>query len=715
MLLNTLLNNPGGRTRVSVFAALTLLILLFNPTLSVRAAAGDLDPTFGGSGKVILPVTSGVNLGGVGKAIVQPDGKILGIGSVRVGNPPGHTYRVALLRLNPNGTLDPTFGNGGTLIPVEFYGTTYGCDYNLQTDGKILLACRAYTTTFKGVVVYRYNSDGTPDTGFGTNGVVQTNLNGSFGADEIVVQPDGKIIIGGGCSFNGTYDRFVLVRYNPDGSLDASFGSGGVVIAPNDPNRDDALFSLLLLPNGKIIATGSTSSYADSFLLIGFNANGTIESSFGTNGVVLTPAGTSYAGGASKLLSDGKIILFGGNGSGAYVFLRYNSNGTLDASFGTNGVVTVSLVPNGRAVSFALQPDGKIVLGGYVTSTPSSGDANFLAARLTSTGERDASFGVNGIVITDFGIPGGSVGTGVTIQPDGKILLVGTNTYDKYSNNPVLARYLSGGAHDFDFDGDGKADVSIFRPAASAEWYWVNSANGESSGIQFGNGADRVVAADFDGDWKTDVAVFRDGDWYRLNSTDGSFVAVHFGQSGDVPVPADYDGDGRADLAVYRGGNWYILNSRDDSFRAEQFGIATDKPIIGDFDGDGKTDLTVYRAAEGVWYGQRSRDGFFGVQFGINTDKPVAADYDGDGKTDVAVYRPSDGTWYLLRSNLGFTATQFGIATDFPAAADYDGDAKSDIAVYRDGNWYILRSQQGFIATQFGTVNDSPIPSAFVP
>jgi uncharacterized delta-60 repeat protein len=529
---------------------------------------------------------------------------------------------------------------------------------------------------------------------------------------DIVVQPDGKIIVGGSAPADNGYTRAVLVRYNPNGSLDASFGQNGVLNAPPNTNRHDRLSSVLLLPDGKIIATGGINANPYAFFLFRYHANGTIDTSFGTNGEAINASG--YGGGRSALLADGKIILFG-VGSEASALFRYNSNGTPDASFGTNGVATLSLVPNGRVNAFAVQPNGKIVLGGYVTSTPSSGDANFLVVRFNSNGERDASFGMNGVVVTDFGIPGSSVGNGLTIQPDGKILLTGTNTYDKYSNNPVLARYLSGATPDFDFDGDGKSDVSIFRPSAGAEWYWLGSANNQSSGLQFGASADKIVPADYDGDGKSDIAVFRDGDWYRLNSSNNSFVGVHFGQTGDVPLPSDYDGDEKADLAVYRGGNWYILNSSNDSFRAEQFGISTDKPVIGDFDGDGKTDLAVYRATEGVWYVQRSRDGFFGVQFGISSDKPAAADYDGDGKTDFAVYRPAEGTWYLLRSNLGFTATQFGITEDKPVPADYDGDGKTDLAVYRSGNWYLLQSSAGFRATQFGTASDKPIPNAFVP
>jgi Tol biopolymer transport system component/(2Fe-2S) ferredoxin len=261
-----------------------------------------------------------------------------------------------------------------------------------------------------------------------------------------------------------------------------------------------------------------------------------------------------------------------------------------------------------------------------------------------------------------------------------------------------------------DFDGDGKSDVSIFRPSDQV-WYLSRSTQGFFA-TQFGLSTDKITPADYDGDGKTDIAVYRSGVWYWLNSSNGNFNAYQFGLANDIPVPADYTGDGRAELAVYRSGIWYTLNLANNQFQAVQFGISTDKPVPADFDGDGKTDVAVYR--DGVWYWLRSSDNSFrAVQFGIASDKPTVGDYDGDSKADPAVYR--SGVWYILGSTQGFSAVQFGISSDIPVAADYDGDAKTDIAVYRDGVWYLLRSQQGFGAVQFGVTNDKPIPAAFVP
>jgi Ice-binding-like len=259
----------------------------------------------------------------------------------------------------------------------------------------------------------------------------------------------------------------------------------------------------------------------------------------------------------------------------------------------------------------------------------------------------------------------------------------------------------------FDFDGDGKADFTVFRPE-DGTWHLLRSAGGYTA-ARFGAGTDTLAAADYDGDRRYDIGVFRGGYWYILRSQDG-FTGVQFGSPGDIPQAADFDGDGRADLGVFRPSNgaWYILGSKN-GFMAQHFGASGDKPVAADFDGDKKADVAVFRG--GYWYINRSRDGFIGIQFGIATDKPVAADYDGDGKTDIAVYR--GGNWYILRSRDGFIGIGFGIESDIPVPADYNGDGKTDIAVFRDGTWHVLDSgtvQIPYRAIQFGSASDMPVP-----
>lgn len=270
----------------------------------------------------------------------------------------------------------------------------------------------------------------------------------------------------------------------------------------------------------------------------------------------------------------------------------------------------------------------------------------------------------------------------------------------------------------YDFDGDGKSDISVFRPA-NGYWYKLQSSNNTLSAQPFGVSTDKIAPADFDGDSKADMAVFRPatGYWYLQQSTAG-FKAVLFGANGDLPVPADYDGDGRADIAVFRPstGTWYLLRS-SFGFAAISFGTNGDVPLAADYDGDNVADLAVYRPSTGYWYLQRSSSGFAGIPFGAAGDKPAPGEYDGDLQTDLAVFRPSTGTWYVQQSTAGFSGVQFGANGDVPAPADFDGDGKWDQTVFRPagGNWYLRQSTAGFNGVQFGANGDTPIPSAFIP
>jgi len=277
-----------------------------------------------------------------------------------------------------------------------------------------------------------------------------------------------------------------------------------------------------------------------------------------------------------------------------------------------------------------------------------------------------------------------------------------------------------------DFDGDGKTDLSVFRPS-EGNWYTQQSTAGFSV-VNWGTSTDALVPGDFDGDGKADFAVFRpdanaaNNDFYVLNSNGFTFTGTSWGLPADVPMTGDYDGDNKADRAVWRPstGFWYILNSGNGSNTVAAFGDPTDIPLAMDLEGDGKTNLAVYRPSENTWYCARATGtpstNFEAVPFGATGDKLVQADYDGDNKDDFAVFRPTTGQWIIRQSSNGQTAfINFGIATDTPVPGDYDGDGKDDGAVYRNGTWHILGSTAGVSQAGFGVGSDIPVPAKYLP
>ena len=290
-----------------------------------------------------------------------------------------------------------------------------------------------------------------------------------------------------------------------------------------------------------------------------------------------------------------------------------------------------------------------------------------------------------------------------------------------------------------DFDGDGRSDIAVYRPAASGVWY-VRS-GGSSWASQWGVSGDIPMPGDYDGDRRTDLAVYRPGtgEWFvRLSSQNyaGSWY-WQWGQSGDVPLARDFDGDGKIDPAVYRpsSGQWmirystlnYVAGAGNWTF---QWGVSSDTPVPADYDADGKTDLAVYRPSTGEWFIRYSSQNYavgagnWYFQWGVSSDVPIPADFDGDGKADIAVYRKNTGEWYIRNSTQGYAVGagnayfQWGQPGDLPRLIDADGDGLTDIAVFRSSNgvWYIRYSSQNYVpgagawSVQWGVAGDVPLP-----
>jgi hypothetical protein len=344
----------------------------------------------------------------------------------------------------------------------------------------------------------------------------------------------------------------------------------------------------------------------------------------------------------------------------------------------------------------------------------SGSTANVSLASINVTGSGNV-YSVSISNITSSGQVRASIPAGAATDALGNPSLASTST-----DNTVTFT-IANRSQLFDFDGDRKTDISIFRPS-NGEWWYLKSSTIQTAALQFGTGTDKLVPTDFTGDGKTDIAFWRPstGEWFILRSEDASFYSLPFGTTGDIPAVGDFDGDGKGDLTVFRPstGTWYIQLSSGGT-AIQTFGTDGDVPVVGDYDGDGKSDVAIFRPSDGSWWYVRSSNAQVRVfAFGLSTDKPVQGDYTGDGKTDLAVFRPTTGEWFIQRSeDNSYFSIPFGQTGDIPAPGDYDGDGKFDAAVFRSSKstWYIQATTTGTLITNFGLAGDLPVPAAFVP
>ena len=443
---------------------------------------GSLDTSFGTGGVAptdlnVAYIADGPVPPGSGLAI-QPDGNILVAGSSdrQPTSSDNAYYDMALARLAPDGSRDPGFNGGLTAfldVPIPYGWFVTGTA--LQPDGKALVVGVADIPDAR-LVLLRYNRDGTPDLTFGTAG--QASVPSSYRGwdpfsslaptDPVAVQPDGKILVEQ--SDNGPEGlSFDVYRFDADGSLDPTFGQGGIASMAMPGIVDGVFPGMALQADGKIVLAGWWSGPADDytpdFTLMRYNADGSLDTSFG-GGVVSTPLSTDpgpdYAQDV-RVQADGRIVVVGygshttatGDYCSSVDLARYLPDGSLDPSFGNGGIVLDSFPGNSQSdqgyQALAIQPDGKLVAGGWDWD----GAYEFALRRYNPDGSPDLSFGTGGKAAAAF--PQGSSWNRVAVEPDGRIVISGTDDPGRLA----LVRFDADGSLDTTFGVGGLATAEF--------------------------------------------------------------------------------------------------------------------------------------------------------------------------------------------------------------------------------------------------------------
>lgn len=422
-----------NKSSIGFIRSLFLFVFMFQS--NGWAAPGDLDVSFGTNGIVVTDVT-GIPGPDDGRAVaLQPDDKIIVAGST--------SLSFALVRYETDGSLDAGFGNNGSVVTSINIGGDTAFALAVQPDGKILVAGTSITMRNEFAVV-RYNPDGSLDTGFNGNGIVTTPIGLGSGAIAyaIALQSDGKIVLAGASTESplGVDTDFALVRYNTDGSLDTSFDVDGKVTTALAPAGSmDVVNAVVVQPDGKIAVAGTNTNL--DFVVARYNTDGSLDTSFDSDGIVTTELGGNDLAWTIALQPDGKLLVAGQSPTPAgplgFAVARYEDDGSLDAAFG-GGFVETELpgLANAEAHALAALPDGRIMVGGFGIN--GSGDSDFGLVRYNANGGLDISFGSNGISTTQIIGPFDNA-YGLAVQPDGNIVQAG------WRQNPgdfVVLRYM---------------------------------------------------------------------------------------------------------------------------------------------------------------------------------------------------------------------------------------------------------------------------------
>jgi uncharacterized delta-60 repeat protein len=411
------------RLRLRLLSAVIALIAASALPVATAGAttpgSGSLYTSFGKGGFAVEP--QGSESIGVESA-VQADGKIVVVGESTING----TADMIATRLNANGTPDSSFGSGGwAVIPIG--KSAQGNAIAFQSDGDIVLAGagRDPVTGTIALAVARLTPDGVLDPSFGDGGVATVPVGSDAMANGVVVQGDGKIVVSGTALTD--HNHFVAARLNSDGTIDTSFGSNGVSLLTQAIASD---WGLAIQTNGELVLGGDAADSAGNlaYMVARLQTNGNLDTGFGQGGIVIVPIGTYAAGLAVTLQSDGKILLTGNaiDTNRVVATVRFNTDGTLDSSFGQDGIATF----RGTGANAVTMEGTQILLAG----------PGAVAIRLNPTGTVDTTFGKRGFVSVATGT--GDAANGITVDPlDNTILLAGVATVKRHVDLTVIKLY----------------------------------------------------------------------------------------------------------------------------------------------------------------------------------------------------------------------------------------------------------------------------------
>lgn len=396
-------------------------------------ASGKLDTTLAAGGTVTTSLGSGDDRAYA--VAIQRDGRIVVAGSTWTGV---HTS-VGLERYNPDGTVDASFGAGGTVVTQVGPGDSEADALAVQPDGKLLVAGAASNGSDSDILLARYTSTGSLDPTFGSGGVVTTPVGGGDDrAYALLVQKDGKVVVAGSSAVGAT-TQLALARYTPTGSLDSTFGSGGIVTTAIGAG---AVARAIAVGKGnKLFVAGSASNGADDdVVLASYTASGALDPSFAGGGIVTTPIGPGDDDGFALALFGGKLYVAGSSDSGSakvFALVRYSAGGKLDPSFGGDGIVTTQLgAGDAAAYALVIQRNGRPIAGGFASN---GADDDFALVRYETNGRLNTPFGAGGVVRTPVGA-GNDEARALAKQPDGRLIAAGFSS-NGADDDVALARY----------------------------------------------------------------------------------------------------------------------------------------------------------------------------------------------------------------------------------------------------------------------------------